>query len=97
MEKVIIHEGHILILILKDVLLLFPLFYYFIVVFLYFFFIITSPRGKKSKPTICSNNEDLPDDWEPNTAIRGRLMYRLNPTSRSLSTRLITFRKFPDK
>lgn len=30
------------------------------------------PRGKKSRPTICSNTEDFPEDCEPITTICGR-------------------------
>ena len=34
-----------------------------------------SPLGRKSRPTIDSSTDDLPADWDPSTAIRGKLMY----------------------
>lgn len=55
------------------------------------------PRGKKSRPTIDSKTEDLPADWEPKTAILGKLMYFWRPQSlnssyrRSLNSFMITY------
>jgi hypothetical protein len=45
----------------------------------------TSPRGKKSIPTIDSNTEDFPELYVPKTAILGKLMYCYRPTSLSSS------------
>ena len=52
------------------------------------------PLGKKSKPTILSNNELLPDDWVPTTQILGSYIYFYSPTSFNSSTILISFLKF---
>jgi hypothetical protein len=43
--------------------------------------LLTSPLGKKSRPTIDSSTEDLPELCDPSTAILGKLMYCCRPTS----------------
>jgi len=32
---------------------------------------IPLPRGRKSRPTMFSRTEDLPEDWEPTTTLKG--------------------------
>lgn len=54
---------------------------------------ITEPLGKKSNPTICSNNELFPDDWFPNTTTFGNDSCLSSPMSLNKSTREITFLK----
>lgn len=51
------------------------------------------PLGKKSKPTILSNNELLPEDCVPTTQILGSYIYFYSPTSFNSSTILISFLK----
>lgn len=55
---------------------------------------IPPPRGRKLSPQIYSNNEDLPADYSPTTAIRGREIYSCKLKSRSLSTKDIIDRIF---
>ena len=43
--------------------------------------VLTEPLGKKSRPTIDSRTDDFPADWVPKTAILGKLMYLVRPTS----------------
>lgn len=43
------------------------------------------PRGRKSKPTIYSSNEDFPEDYEPKTTIFGSFTSCSMPQSRNMS------------
>ena len=54
---------------------------------------ITDPRGKKSNPTIASNNELFPLLYYPNTQIEGNLIIYCRPISLNPSTRLMSFLK----
>lgn len=56
-----------------------------------------SPLGKKSSPTIFSNKEDFPLDYEPTTAILGNLIYSYKPTSRNSSMTLTNLRKLSNR
>ena len=49
------------------------------------------PLGRKSRPTICSSKELLPDDWFPSTTTFGNDNFLSRPISRSKSTRVMTF------
>lgn len=55
--------------------------------------IATLPRGRKSRPTICSIRLLLPELWLPTTTILGSCMYDSSLMSLSLSTNEITPRK----
>ena len=56
-----------------------------------------SPRGKKSRPTIDSNTDDLPELWVPREHIRGNFIYSFTPQSRSWSIKFINLRNFLNK
>lgn len=46
---------------------------------------IPFPLGKNSLPMIVSRRELLPVDWDPTTAIIGRLIYQLMSDFRTIS------------
>ena len=51
------------------------------------------PLGRKSSPTMFSNKEDFPDDYEPTTQIRGNFMCPCKPRSLNSSTVVINVLK----
>jgi len=54
---------------------------------------ITEPLGRKSNPTICYNNELLPEDWLPRTTTFGNDNNLSRPMSLNKSTNEMTLRK----
>lgn len=53
----------------------------------------TDPLGRKSRPTICSRSELLPEDWVPRTMTLGRESWLPRPISLRRSTMEITLRR----